>query len=58
MENKNMDWQPIGHGKGKELDREEDGEMTSRYYGGTTYGPELQEIEMNGVYMTRATSYT
>ena len=46
-----------GQGKGKEVDREEDGEMTSGYMQ-EQHGPELQEIEMNGIYMRRATSYT
>ena len=46
-----------GYGKGKEVDREEDGEMASGYMQ-EQHGQELQEIEMNGVYMRRATSYT
>ena len=40
---------------GKEVDREEDEEMTSGFMQ-EQHGPELQEIEMNGVYMSRATS--
>ena len=40
----------------KDIDGEEDGEMTSGFMQ-EQHGPVLQEIEMNGVYL-RVTSYT
>ena len=56
MDNKNNGLATKGQGKGKEVDREEDGEMTSGFMQ-EQHGPELQEIEVNGVYMRRVTSY-
>ena len=51
-----MDWQPRTANQGKEVDREEDGEMTSGYMQ-EQHRQELHEIKMNGIYM-RPTSYT
>ena len=52
-----MDWQPKTGKRKRGIDREEDGEMTSGFME-EQHGPELQKIEMNGIYMRRATSYT
>ena len=41
----------------KEVDGEEDGEITSRCMQGQ-HGSELQKIEMSRIYMRRTTSYT
>ena len=43
-------------GKGKEVEREEDGEMSSGFLQ-KQHGRELHKIEMNDVYMRRATLY-
>ena len=45
-----------GQGKGKEVEREEDGEMSSGFLQ-KQHERELHKIEMNDVYMRRATSY-